>query len=395
MSVLMPEQYVAIKEPLGAEVDLSGTGMRLTERWLAFLVLETAFLLAVQIVAGIESNSIALIADSAHSSVDLFAYGVNFYIERYKSTWASPMGSTELRNATRADLVGCIISTLMLGVATVWATKESLSRLLLPHDSEPETDFSDVGSAMLVFAVISTIANACTLIVYRYCFSKAEAVDENFAVNSPPTNEALAVQDKLPSPSDVPPPPPPLQNVPRPLVRRSDRQKRQIPKQPLNLRANFSMQDATSCAATGSSQHCASASCGKNCEASSSPALSLPAVIHQLFHPGCTSTHSHDDSHSAGADTLDSNLNVSSALLHLVADVLRGITMLVVAILIQANVIVKPGVADAVCALFVAAFVALGSLELFRRVFDHVCASRTNPDIELVGSLTCPEADYL
>merc|ERR1719330_673449 len=102
--------------------------------------------------------------------------------------------------------------------------------------------------------------------------------------------------------------------------------------------------------------------------------------LHMLVHPGCTGHHGSPSvpgsSPSVPQKSLQANLNVTSAMLHLLADVLRSITILVAGVLIQANVVGNPGRADAVCALLVAAFVALGSLALVNRMFsalNRVC----------------------
>uniref|UniRef100_A0A7S4R703 Cation efflux protein transmembrane domain-containing protein n=1 Tax=Alexandrium monilatum TaxID=311494 RepID=A0A7S4R703_9DINO len=99
---------------------------------------------------------------------------------------------------------------------------------------------------------------------------------------------------------------------------------------------------------------------------------SWSALLHRVVHPGCSGSHG---SHQAG-DAADvgegalaaGNLNFSSAMLHLMADVLRGIAILVVAVAIEVGCVPDPGKADAICALAVAVFVTLGSVEILRRL---------------------------
>lgn len=92
-----------------------------------------------------------------------------------------------------------------------------------------------------------------------------------------------------------------------------------------------------------------------------------------LVHPGCSDSHADHGGkcgQSGGAKPRsEANLNVTAAMLHLWADVLRGITILVAAILIEAKWVADAGRADAICALVVAAFVALGSLALLQRMY--------------------------
>merc|ERR1719166_148514 len=65
--------------------------------------------------------------------------------------------------------------------------------------------------------------------------------------------------------------------------------------------------------------------------------MSWSAAVHMVVHPGCDGNHGSSlSSDSVAADNpKEDNLNVTSAMLHLVADVLRGIAILVTAILIQ------------------------------------------------------------
>jgi len=98
------------------------------------------------------------------------------------------------------------------------------------------------------------------------------------------------------------------------------------------------------------------------------------AFLHALVHPGCTGDHgpgSSEKSPSIPGERAapDSNLNLSAAMLHLIADCMRGVTILITAIVIQAGVVSDTKRADAVCALLVAAFVALGSVALVHRMF--------------------------
>merc|ERR1711862_163000 len=98
-----------------------------------------------------------------------------------------------------------------------------------------------------------------------------------------------------------------------------------------------------------------------------------------FVHPGCTSDHHHgcgsgckDSACSAkhcegGEVSHEDNLNLSSALLHLVTDVLRSITILAVAMLVELGCVTDAGKADAACAILVAFFVGAGSVELLRR----------------------------
>lgn len=101
-----------------------------------------------------------------------------------------------------------------------------------------------------------------------------------------------------------------------------------------------------------------------------------------LVHPGCT-----DSSHALPGSSKqvessggNGNLNLSAAMLHLVADVFRGITILITAIIIEAGIVSDAGKVDAICALLVAAFILIGAFAIFQRLASSMkqmrcCAS--------------------
>eukprot|EP00931_Biecheleriopsis_adriatica_P024182 TRINITY_DN15132_c0_g1_i1.p1 TRINITY_DN15132_c0_g1~~TRINITY_DN15132_c0_g1_i1.p1 ORF type:complete len:434 (+),score=92.55 TRINITY_DN15132_c0_g1_i1:76-1377(+) len=369
--------------PVKADED-ERTHPKAEERWLLFLCVVTAALLVFQIAAGMIGNSVALIADSAHSSVDLVAYGINFFIE-YRKSWAATLELETQQDAKvfhqqiDADLIGCVISTVMLCAATFWASKESLARLLSTPDAG---DFEGVGPALLSFAVVSTLANVATLWAYSYC----RRLDSQKQQSSPaeggePLLPPLPSPPALPAAPPPPPPPPEVEAAPDsleideppvpacvpavPQLRQSERRLKKK-RLKLDLRADFKSV-ASPCVdpdCEGGRSCSTSAACGTACSHASSGDRSFSAMLHRIVHPGCNGRH---------GEAEEDNLNVTSAILHLVADVLRGVTILLVAILIEVRVITDPGTADAICALFVAAFVALGSVALLRRATSLVC----------------------
>jgi Co/Zn/Cd efflux system component len=111
------------------------------------------------------------------------------------------------------------------------------------------------------------------------------------------------------------------------------------------------------------------------------------SLLHTLIHPGCQSCDacSQADSgvksqHSVESRTAANNLNVASAMLHLMSDIFRGITIFVVAILIKLGVVRNSIRADGVCALMVAGFIFLGAFALFHKVFSVCIADKSDRD---------------
>merc|ERR1719468_15124 len=128
----------------------------------------------------------------------------------------------------------------------------------------------------------------------------------------------------------------------------------------LDLCGNFS--SAVSCG----DESCEDADCTAKPGSCPSNFSSWANFLHRLVHPGCTANHSSADRMEVRSSR--ANLNLDSALLHLMADVMRSACILVTAVLIEVGFVADAGRADAICALLVAVFVAIGSVALLSRV---------------------------
>mmetsp|Transcript_41504 Transcript_41504/g.96566 ORF Transcript_41504/g.96566 Transcript_41504/m.96566 type:complete len:420 (-) Transcript_41504:136-1395(-) len=401
--------------------------MKADEKWLFFVCGITFLVLVFQVVAGAIGKSDALIADSAHSSVDLVTYFMNFYIEYRKN---KTRGALQDNEKHKLDMRGSFFSTFLLCSATGWACKEAIERLSMSGDLKPAANYSGIGPSMLAFSVISTAANVFTLWVHGTgAFEKdffgprrgdieLPGISPAGSPTSPSHQDYSAIpykaytspkssSPKASSPralNDIQNTPPDmaasLNDMPdgRDAFRMSrldpdakrarDERKRlraQARKQGgLNLTADFN--DASPC----NDQSCTSAACNSHSHAGSNAFLNL---VHQIVHPGC--------GRRDGQGAQEHNLNVFGAVLHLVADVLRSVAILIVAIFIQMGWVSDPADADAVCALFVAAFVLLGSLTLFFQMAStswHLATAEEEPgnglDLEL-GEPISSELSYL
>eukprot|EP00439_Symbiodinium_sp_Y106_P034100 s918_g4.t1 len=143
--------------------------MRADSKWLLFVCFMTSFVLIFQLVAGAVGKSDALIADSAHTSVDLITYFLNFYVE-YRKTKHFRFGNSydafgvmQDQEQRRLDLRGSTISTFLLVTATGWASKEAIDRLTMPDELKPAANFAGIGPSMLSFSVMSAAAGVFTL----------------------------------------------------------------------------------------------------------------------------------------------------------------------------------------------------------------------------------------
>jgi len=301
---------------------------KLSTQWLGLVCLQAVFVLGFQVAAGWLASSIALIADTAHSSIDVIGYGLNYCTEYLKvrglreSRERPAAATTEF--ARRLDAAGALISTAILIITTWYSTAEALQRLrAAPLPPLLHTEQHSIGLALLAFAIVSATSNVALLVMfYRLRMS----------------------EDWTPTPVSAPP------------YVESDA-----------LVCSPCSEDATGFATTivprctcpvGSSSH--SSSCNRP---------SWSSLIHMALHPGCTGEHGQDTEVPAVASA---DLNISAAILHLVADILRGVTMFVAAIIIEAG-LADPLEADAVCAILVAAFTVVGAAALLRRAGAAMC----------------------
>lgn len=121
------------------------------------------------------------------------------------------------------------------------------------------------------------------------------------------------------------------------------------------------------------------------------------AALHLAVHPGCTCEHGEEcadtgTSTKEVATSAGRNLNLIAAMLHLVTDVLRGVLILVVSVFILMGGVRDEERADAICALVIAALIAVGSIALLLRVLGRLY-SFFSPDEYAKAPEPPPHAD--
>lgn len=376
--------------------------------WLAFLLAQASLLLVFQLVVGFAAGSLALLADSGHSGADVIAYGVNYFVERQK-VLASARGSDRwgrvaaAANVARMDVCGTVVSIALLFASTCFATAEAIERLRAPPATSASdagcvgascdmegggsAKFGGVGGALLAFAVLSTALNVVTLIFgQRWGVVGGHAGPRSDSVGAEPLGGDVEMRSAVGIASQAAGPEPPVPLVPHVpasagvILEQRRRSRKAIVG--LNLIGDFAglhnRMDTT--AMSPCKGACGDAACeaeadsdgylGVGAESGGRSAGQWRATLHALVHPGCDGRHAEIRLEAVDASERKSNLNVTSAWLHLVTDALRGITILIVALVIEAGFVTDPGKADALCALLVAAFVALGSFALLPRAWD-------------------------
>jgi len=311
---------------------------KLPTQWLGLVCLQAVFVLAFQVAAGWLASSIALIADTAHSSIDVIGYGLNYCTEYLKVTGLResrerPAAATT-EFARRLDAAGAMISTAILMITTWYSTAEALQRF---RAAPPllHTEQQSIGLALLAFAIVSAISNVALLVMFYRLRMSGDWTPTH--MSAPPYVESDALVCS-PCGDDA---------------------------------TGFATTKVPRCTCPlGSSSH--SSSCNRP---------SWSSLIHMALHPGCTGEHGQDtevpmfgrgDSANNPPAVASADLNISAAILHLVADILRGVTMFVAAIIIEAG-LADPLEADAVCAILVAAFTVVGAAALLRRAGAAMC----------------------
>ena len=118
-------------------------------RHLAIALGITAIFLVVEVVGGLLSNSLALLADAGHMLTDVGALGLSLFVAWFSRQPASPR---KTYGYLRWEILAALINGAVLLVASAWILWESVQRLQAP---EPV-----VGGLMLAVATGGLVVNA-------------------------------------------------------------------------------------------------------------------------------------------------------------------------------------------------------------------------------------------
>lgn len=136
--------------------DHAPTGIRgaSNRRLLAISLAITTTVLVVQVVGGILSGSLALLADAAHMFTDAAALVIALIASIVA---ARPADDRRTFGYRRAEVFGALVNGVILVVLSVWIAVEAIGRLV--SGDEPEI----AGGLMLVVAIAGLVANAVAL----------------------------------------------------------------------------------------------------------------------------------------------------------------------------------------------------------------------------------------
>eukprot|EP00931_Biecheleriopsis_adriatica_P095699 TRINITY_DN69310_c0_g1_i1.p1 TRINITY_DN69310_c0_g1~~TRINITY_DN69310_c0_g1_i1.p1 ORF type:complete len:400 (+),score=69.15 TRINITY_DN69310_c0_g1_i1:89-1288(+) len=354
-----------------------------TLRWLALLFWGTTALLILELLLGWTAGAVTLLADAAHSGADSISYLLNFVVEWLKLAprlRKSKRGITPQRAAAIAkiiDTIGSFISLVTLLFATWWGTTEALNRLQMPIK-----DSGHVGSALLIFAITSTAANVGMLMMYRRLSGKSSKGTDSAELNptsigrETPKEAEVDLQEDVPWKADYCP--------------------------PCDLSLSEDVGDNETSASPAADTLVDAPECPAGAEDVDEDGMMT--TLHMVLHPGCScavkiqykseksttdpSVEKKPESQQTDSTTpkASRNLNVVAAMLHLVTDMLRSLLILIVALLIQFELVKDAEYTDAVCALVVAVLILVGSLALLLRV-----AARLKPCFQKFCLLATPK----
>lgn len=146
--------------------------------WFSLVFLQAFMITGIQVLVGVATGSLSLLADTIHGAMDAISYSVGTSVEISKS------GKTGCCNPKGLDLLGACSNLATLLITSVWVSLEAFGELQhqakkLQHEAEnenPEANFQ--GPALIGFAFLGLFANVVLLILFiRWRIGRAVSSD--------------------------------------------------------------------------------------------------------------------------------------------------------------------------------------------------------------------------
>ena len=125
----------------------AGTGRDATRR-LAWALGITIVILVAEVVGGLLSNSLALLADAGHMLTDAGALGLSLFVSWFAR---QPSNARKTYGYLRLEILAAFVNGASLLLISVWISWEAVSRLRAPEPTD--------GGLMLAVAVVGLVAN--------------------------------------------------------------------------------------------------------------------------------------------------------------------------------------------------------------------------------------------
>ena len=141
-------------------------------------IFAAAGLVTLKLVAGLESGSLGLVAEAAHSSVDLIAALLTFFAVRVGER---PADDTHPYGHNKAEHLGALAEGAILIVASVWIASSAISRLTGSSEHTVTTSWWTFAVLGVVIAVDVSRAITSTVVGSRHASAALKANALHFA----------------------------------------------------------------------------------------------------------------------------------------------------------------------------------------------------------------------
>ncbi len=131
------------------------TARQTSSRLVLSLALTAGFVI-VEIVAGLFSNSLALLTDAAHNFTDVIALGLSWFAVRLATR---PANATRTYGYHRAGILVAMINSTTLVVISLWIFYEAYQRFLSPPDIK--------SGVMVAVGLLAFVVNLVTALLVR------------------------------------------------------------------------------------------------------------------------------------------------------------------------------------------------------------------------------------
>jgi cation diffusion facilitator family transporter len=128
-------------------------------------------LTAFKTVVGISTGSLGILAEAAHSGLDLAAAAMTFFAVRFSSR---PPDTTHLYGHHKAENLSALLETLLLVVTCVWIVREAVNRLA-SHRVDIEVTAWSFGVMLVSIVVDISRSRALSRVAQKYGSQALEA----------------------------------------------------------------------------------------------------------------------------------------------------------------------------------------------------------------------------
>lgn len=157
----------------------------LTKRGAALASIGSGLLLTIlKLVVGLATGSLAILAEAAHSALDLLAAGITFMVVHIADL---PPDENHPYGHARAENLGALAETVLLVVTALWVLRELFTRVFI-HTEQPE-----VNIWALAVLVVSLVVD------WRRSRALRRAAAEFKSQAWPPTRPTSATTCSLPA----------------------------------------------------------------------------------------------------------------------------------------------------------------------------------------------------